>query len=270
MERFNISARRPVGLLILLAALTGLFGACSPQASQGGSSRIPDTSVKSTATAKANRLPVVTVSAQQRTQPAALPSPSLYASPTATSAPTDTVTPQPQVAKVDPACLVGTWQVANLPDAMSQSYAQSGSTLQLQTVDGRATYAFDANGSMTITFSHLDATFTGNIDNHDVTARQGLDGSGTAHYQVNSDEGQVIFSDFGGQGLLSTLDINGQRIAEGNIPVWRAFSSSLTNDNSAPASLIEYSRAAVTCQNNAMTIQAIEPLPGPAVTLTRK
>lgn len=277
MNQTKISARRLAAFFVLWITITVLLAGCAnQQVKQGEGSRIPDTSFQLTATSGGN---VTTRNVPQIASPSPvlLPSKSLteptqgaFLSSLPTDIPQPTRTATPEVIKVDPACLVGKWQVSDLPVAMAQSYSQSGSSLQLQGVDGQATYNFDGNGNMTIAFSHLIATFMGTIDNRDVTAQQGLDGSGTARYQVNPVEGQAVFSDFGGQGLLSTLDINGQRIAEGNIPVWRAFTSSLSDDTTTPPSLVEYSRASVRCDNDTMTIQAVEPLPGPVVNLSRE
>ena len=73
---------------------------------------------------------------------------------------------------------------------------------------------------MTIDFSHLSATLEGMVDQRQVTAQQSLNGSATAYYQVDLAENQIIISDFGGEGVQFGLDINGQRVTEGNLPAY--------------------------------------------------
>lgn len=179
--------------------------------------------------------------------------------------PTTTVDP-----RVDAACLVGNWEVVDLPQAMADSYAQSGSSLQLQQVEGSAFYAFTADGSMKITFAQMAATLTGTLDNRAVTARQSIDGSATARYNLDRVEKQLILSDFGGSGILFSLAINQQVLVEGDLPIWRAFTSAISGGaESQPATEVQYARVSMDCQADRLLLRAVDPVSGPEITLRR-
>lgn len=178
------------------------------------------------------------------------------------------VNPSSSLPALDAACPIGIWQVTNLPEAMSQSLTQSSSSLQLRRVDGNTQYEFTSNGNMTIHFDHLAATLVGTVDNRPVTAVQSLDGSASALYQVDPSSQQILLYNFGGGGVQFGLDINGQRLIEGTLPVWQAFTSGLSGNNK-PAAKIQSSRVAVACSRDTMRINSLSPLSGPQVNLQR-
>ncbi len=196
---------------------------------------------------------------------------------TVTSAPTPTV---PQFV-LDQTCLEGEWQVTDLNQAMNQSFNQVHGSLQLEKVAGRMLYSFLASGQMRIAFNHLTATFNGQVDQRQVTAAQSLDGSATADYQLDATEGQLTLTDFGGDGMQFSLMINDQLLAQGSLPAWQAFtasqavvaaaatSASSQNNGQQATSAVESARVSVTCTGDQMTIQALQPIPGPILNLER-
>jgi hypothetical protein len=172
----------------------------------------------------------------------------------------------------DPACLVGAWQVNDLEQAMTDSYAQSQSTLQLQQVEGQAFYEFAPDGTMKIIFDQLAATLAGDLDNRPVTARQSMDGSATARYRVDMLEKKLVFYEFGGDGIRLSLSINQQTLVEGDLPIWSAFTSAVSGDEDGQQQqpVVQSSRVAFECEGDWMKIQAVDPLPGPEVELQRR
>ncbi len=181
-----------------------------------------------------------------------------------------TLTPTSLIPLLGQSCLVGTWQVTNIAQSMSASLAQNQPGLQLQRVDGQAIYQFSADGNMKLTYQRLSYTLSGTVENHPVTARQSLDGTATAHYDVDAGNHQIVLTNFGDSDIQIGLDINGQRLVEGSLPIWQAFTSGLagqTNSSAAPPVLS--SRANATCTVDKLVIQAAAPAPGPEVDLKR-
>lgn len=172
--------------------------------------------------------------------------------------------------KVDAACLVGIWEVQELSQAMAGSYAQSGSSLQLQGVEGAAFYQFTVDGLMKITFDQIQATFSGSLDGRPVTVRQSIDGSATASYRIDVVEEQLILSDFGDSGILFSLAINQQVLVEGNLPIWQAFTSTIPGEEGAqPLPPVHFARTSMDCQGDHLRIRAVAPVPGPVIVLRR-
>lgn len=195
-------------------------------------------------------------------------SPTLIPSLTASSTPFPTETLVPLA--LDPGCLVGSWEAANLAQAMAESIPMAQGSLVLEGVEGQVQYLFGQDGTLQIQYHQLAAVMTGLIDSREARVVQTLNGSGTARYQVDPRLGEILLSDFGGDGITSSLSINGQVLAEGSLPVWLAFAAGSveTDPNASPPEMLA-SRAAAFCQGDVLTIQAIEPLPGPAVNLFR-
>jgi len=197
--------------------------------------------------------------------------------------PSATPVPLPTLPVLDSDCLLGTWVVTNLPAAMSASLSQSQASMTLNDVDGQVFYEFDPSGAMRITFNELSAELNGTLDGREVTVEQFLNGSGTARYSVDALAEQLALSEFGGQGIQSSLAINGQVLAENQVPVWRAFSRGAFVDESGAVTVDEpdpqptdaeqgdvaISRADADCSGDNLTLQAVEPAPGPAVILER-
>jgi hypothetical protein len=170
---------------------------------------------------------------------------------------------------LDPACLVGTWQVSDLPRTIAESMAGTGEHLALETVEGHALVTFDAQGGMRLQYQDLTAVFTGTVNGRQVRVAQTLNGSGTARYQADPAAGQVLLSDFGGDGIRSALAINGQVLAEGNLPVWQAFAGGLDSDTADAGQPVSASRAAAACAGDALVLQMLEPSAGAALQLVR-
>lgn len=183
---------------------------------------------------------------------------------------------------LDSDCLVGVWTMANLPGAMAEILEREQASLKLSSVNGQVTYAFDPSGEMRITFDALSAELNGMVEGQEVRVQQNVAGSGTARYAVDALSEQLALSEFGGQGIESSLAINGQVIAERQLPLWGAFSGGSTADGgsgstegSAPLpggpapENVAISRADASCDGNTLTLQAVEPIAGPAVILER-
>ncbi|NLG98465.1 MAG: hypothetical protein GX491_13990 [Chloroflexi bacterium] len=184
--------------------------------------------------------------------------------------PQETQTAVPAVTGLDPSCLTGEWQVADPDLAAAQTFEHTQSNFRLDKIDGQTLYTFSGDGTMEIRFRQLSATLSGTVDDLPVTVNQTVDGSATARYQVDSEGEQIVLTDFGGEGIYFTLSINGQTLASGDFPVWRALASSLSGGSEVhPTPLVKYSRAAASCAGDRMTIQAVDPLQGPEVQLKR-
>jgi hypothetical protein len=194
--------------------------------------------------------------------------PSAVPSQTASATPVPTETPVPLA--LDPACLVGTWEAANLAQAMAESIPMTEGGLKLEGVEGQVQYIFSQDGTMEIRYQRLAALMTGLVDGREVRVVQTLEGSGTASYQVDPQLGIISLSAFGGDGIISSLSINEQVLAEGSLPVWQAFTAGpVEADPNASPPDVQISRAAGFCQGDALTLQAVEPIPGPLVNLFR-
>jgi hypothetical protein len=170
---------------------------------------------------------------------------------------------------LDPTCLVGKWEVSNIQQMMYESYLQSQSALQLENIGGHAIYEFDAEGKMTIFFIRLAASLSGEMDGREMRVYQQIDGSAVAQYTFDTKTSRIFLTSFGGDGVLFSLDINDQRLLEGDLPSWRVFTSDLTSGIGKPTSLVEYAQVQVDCSADSMTIQSVDPLPGPTVHLKR-
>ena len=169
------------------------------------------------------------------------------------------------------ACLVGTWAVQDLQQVMADSFSNTHSTLTLETVEGEMLYQFTEDGWMTIQFHQFGANFSGEVDGLPVNAHQVLDGSATAQYQIDDTQDELVLTEFGGEGISAALDINEQRLAEGNLPAWQAFTSGLSNGADAvPTPLVAYARLAVECSPDKLTLQMIEPKSGAVFEFIKK
>lgn len=194
-----------------------------------------------------------------------LPSPS-----EALTLPADTQPAAPTTSGLDAACLIGLWEAVDLPNAMAESFRQTTTGLALQGVEGRVLYRFTADGAFTIEFDRLTATLYGSLDGREVTAQQMLHGQANARYDVMAQQEELVLSSFGGEGILFSLDINNQRLAEGNLPAWRAFTNTLSDGSAlTPGPLMEQARTAAACQGDTLILQTIDPEVGPEVQLRR-
>lgn len=194
---------------------------------------------------------------------ARLPTPIL---PTGTNISPNSTTPD---TGLDAACLEADWEMADLRQAVSDSYANAQSSLALEAITGNTLYRF-ADGELTIQFNTVVAEFSGEVDGLPILARQTLEGSATARYQIDEFQNELVLTDFGGEGITAGLDVNNQRLAEGSYPVWRAFTSGLSNGADAqPTPLVAYSRVAAQCSPFRLILQSIEPTPGPVIYLYR-
>lgn len=184
--------------------------------------------------------------------------------------PADTLPVAPTTRGLDAACLVGLWEAVDLPNAMAESFRQTTTGLALQGVDGRVLYRFTADGAFTIEFDRLTATLNGTLDGREVIAQQVLHGQADARYDVLAEQEELVLSSFGGEGILFSLDINNQRLAEGNLPAWRAFTNTLSDGSAlTPGPLMEQARTAAACQGDTLVLQTIDPEVGPEVQLRR-
>jgi hypothetical protein len=87
---------------------------------------------------------------------------------------------------------------------------------------------------------------------------------------VLAEQEELVLSSFGGEGILFSLDINNQRLAEGNLPAWRAFTSTLSDGSAlTPGPLMEQARTSAACEGNTLILQTIDPDVGPKVQLRR-
>jgi len=185
---------------------------------------------------------------------------------------TETALP-PTVVPLD-ACLVGNWMVADLPGSLAKSYSRVESPLALNSVEGETRYVFGADGSLEIRFENLVITLSGTVEEKEIVARNIMVGMATARYRLNPGNREIVFSNFGGDGIQFATEINGQVLAQGNFPSWRAFSSNLTGGSptiptAGPTRVVNESFAAITCAGDDMRLQTIDPLPGPEVQLRR-
>lgn len=203
-----------------------------------------------------------------------LPTATFTAAPPASAAagarsntPADGLQEPPQPAPLDAACLLGTWEVADLDQMMRSTLAQSGASLVLERVEGRVLYEFSADGGMVIRYDGLAAALSGQIEGQAVRVETRLDGSGTARYTLDPAAGELRLRDFGGEGIQSKLTVNDQVLAEASIPVWLALAGQ--SGEASPQAFSE-TRAAAACSSDGMVIQTLEPVRGPALRLNRQ
>lgn len=207
---------------------------------------------------------------QQEPPAAANPTGQLLSPSDAAPLSADTLPAPPTTSGLDAACLVGLWEAVDLPNAMAESFRQTTSGLALQGVEGRVLYRFTADGAFTIEFDRLTATLYGTLDGREVTAQQMLHGQADARYAVLVEQEELVLSSFGGEGILFSLDINNQRLAEGNLPAWRAFTNTLSDGSAlTPGPLMEQARTTAACSGDTLILQTIDPEVGPEVQLRR-
>jgi hypothetical protein len=173
------------------------------------------------------------------------------------------------VSAVDPSCLAGRWTVQNLREMMLESHEKTQGSLDLKRIEGEVAYSFDDQGTMTIAFDRLTVVLRGVLDGQVMQVEQVIDGAASARYSLDQYMGRVMLTSFSGEGITVGLDINGQRLVEGNFPVWRAFISDPAGEMGKPTSLVEYAQVQVECTGDSLTLQAFDPLPGPAIRLAR-
>lgn len=178
--------------------------------------------------------------------------------------------PQNSGQPVSAACMVGTWQVADLNQVMADSLAQSGASLTLEAVEGRALYQFNADGELILLYDKLSARMAGQVEGQPVVVTQLLDGSGTARYTLDENTGELVMSGFGGDGIQSRLVVNDQVLAEGSVAVWQALAGQLSGSTAQEVgAALDETRAAVTCSGDSLVIQSLKPVPSPPVRLER-
>lgn len=198
---------------------------------------------------------------------AAASGPAAEAIPTARAGKRLAVTQNPQPLALSASCLLGVWQAADLSQALGATLARVGAGLALQRVDGQALYEFDEGGGMKLDFNHFVASLAGQVDGREVTATQSLDGSGSARYAVDAAMGQVRLSHFGGDGIQFTLDINGQRLAEGSLPVWSMFATGQAAE--PPMQEVSASTWSAACGSDTLTLRPAGSAQGSEIQLSR-
>lgn len=294
MHKLNIHFSRALICAALISAslFALLIAGCAPRAAvfavtptstpfspgmfpqTAGTQSGPDAAASSLADAAASpqaNAAVATIVAQTlqawSVLPTATPVSTLTDTPDSTpTQPAPPLAPSSTPVVLDAACLSGAWEVANLTDAIAPGQASEG--LAVQRVDGRVEYRFDPNGSLTITFDQLNTTLSGTMNKRSVSAVETFNGSALASYQVDPPNQQIILSNFGGEGILVELDINGQRLAEGNLPAWQAFTSGPGSPQEGTP--VQASRAQVTCSGSDLTLRVLDPVGGPDLHLIRK
>lgn len=172
------------------------------------------------------------------------------------------------------ACLVGEWRVADLANSIADAYSARQAPLTLQAVEGETRYSFLSDGSLEIRFLDIITTLAGELEGKQIIARSLLAGSATADFHVEHATREIRFSNFGGDGIKFATEINGQVLAGGDFPAWRAFASNLAGGSpslpaAGPTRVVEESTAVITCTDNSMRLQAISPVPGPEIQLGR-
>jgi hypothetical protein len=219
----------------------------------------------------------------QPTLPDSSPSVAAVISPTAADTGPEQSSPEPaqpaqavftQTSQALDACLIGDWIVADLQRSVTEAYARTQAQLALVAIEGETRYTFRPDGSLEIRFDNLATTLSGTIDGKDIQARNLMVGTATAEYHLNVDTREIVFSNFGGEGIQFATEINGQVLAQGDFPAWRAFTSNLiggspANPTAGPTRVVDESYAVVTCAGDEMHLQAIDPVPGPDVLLKR-
>jgi len=170
---------------------------------------------------------------------------------------------------LDSQCLVGRWEVADLQRMIGGTHERTDASLALESVYGRVVYTFDSRGDMTISYESMVASFSGTVDGQGMRVRQFYEGAATAQYLVEPAASELVLSGFGDEDIYTALEINDQRLVEGSLPLWRAFTSSLTAPEGRVNNPLVYSIASITCQGDTLTIQTREPHSGPLVVLNR-
>lgn len=170
---------------------------------------------------------------------------------------------------VDQRCLAGRWEAVGLEQVIARSVNRPDAGLHLDGVEGRVVYAFDGKNQMQIRYEDLVASFSGVLDGQEMVVRQFYDGTATAQYQVDLVKNELVLSDFGDEEIFTALEINGQRLVEGGLPVWRVLTSSSGGPDNQASQPIVYSVASLACMGDDMLIQSRQPFPGPVIILYR-
>ena len=144
----------------------------------------------------------------------------------ALTVPEATQTPSP-VPLTGAACLVGAWQPDGLQAQMERSLGASSPGAVVESVRGQVVYRFSADGQFELAFEQFEVKLSGDSNGKTYHTGSLLNGSAAARYQVEDGEGQLLLSDFGGEGVLMTVTINDQPLFEENLSAWPAFFATL-------------------------------------------
>jgi hypothetical protein len=180
--------------------------------------------------------------------------------------PQPTSTPAPAL---DTACLQGEWVITNMQETISDVNAMKGSSLRVTEIGGTAIYRFLPDGEMEIEFDRLTVSFSGMVDGKPISARDRMDGVATANYRVDGTQEVITFTNFGGDDITFIIHVDGKLLAEGSLPAWKIFSSVTGQQRASASRTVTHARASAECSGADLTIQALDPIPGPAVRLTK-
>ena len=201
---------------------------------------------------------------------------SMWPTPTATLVPT--TTPSPTQTSLPPAyqngwCLQGEWAAADLPEAIRAVNARQGSPLQVSDVSGQALYRFTRDGHIEINIDQLNIVLKGRVGDGNVRVVEQMNGQASAIYNVDLAGKILTLTDFGGDGIHYQVMMNNLLLSEGNFEAWQAFSALAVGDANpnltAQPRIVQVAHVQVACSGSGLTVQALDPFPGPTMRLER-
>ncbi|MBN1373204.1 MAG: hypothetical protein JW987_14805 [Anaerolineaceae bacterium] len=154
------------------------------------------------------------------------PTPAPASTEPAMAAPEPTLTSSP-APLTGAACVVGAWQPEGLRAQMERSLGASSPGAVVESVTGQVVYRFSAEGQFELAFEQFEVKLGGEVNGKSYHTGSLLNGSATARYHVEDGAGQLLLSDFGGEGVRMTVTVNDQPLFEENLSAWPAFFASL-------------------------------------------
>lgn len=189
----------------------------------------------------------------------------------ATAVPEPTQTPSP-APLAGAACLVGAWQPGGLQAQMERSLRESSPGAVVESVTGQVVYRFSAEGQFELAFEQFEVKLGGEANGKTYHTGSLLNGSATARYQADEGAGQLLLSDFGGEGVRMTVMVNGQPLFEENLSAWPAFFATLAESVGAGGGGEPpegQARLSFTCLENRLVITRGDQQPAAELELAR-
>lgn len=168
--------------------------------------------------------PAATLSVVQSPVPQATQTDQVVQPPQVTG--TSVMTQSPDIVQGE-ACLAGEWKLADANDYFEQALLASSSSATFEGVTGSLVYTFAPDGRLQILFDEFTVTLNAPVEGGSMLTRSLLDGSAEANFRAN-DEHEMVYSAFGGDGVLMVIEVDGQLLIQTTLPAWASFFAALS------------------------------------------
>jgi hypothetical protein len=139
---------------------------------------------------------------------------------------TPEVTRSPDIIQGE-ACLAGEWKLTDANGYFEQALRASSSPATLEGVTGSLIYTFFPQGRLEILFDDFTVTLNAPVEGGSMLTRSLLDGSAEANFKAN-EEHEMVYSAFGGDGVVMVLEVDGQLLVQTTLPAWASFFAALS------------------------------------------